>query len=151
LSITGNQLGTCSDPLPDLTEFFDEVVENLGDGVSLRSARVKATGDTTPSGVFHKFVWSRASRGRTYDEIVEDVRAHPDNIGERYEEQNRLEEEIKRSYDKWKDQSVLDPTNPMATARVLVDAKYTTEDGDHTLHRHRGAFWRWTGSCYQLV
>src|SRR5262245_18628355 len=88
LSVTGNQLGECSDPLPDLSEFFDEVVESLGDGVSLRGARVKATGDTTPSGVFHKFVWSRASRGRTYDEVVEDVRAHPDNIGERYEEQN---------------------------------------------------------------
>jgi putative DNA primase/helicase len=103
LSITGNQLGECSDPLPDLTKFFDEVVERLGAGVSLRSARVRATGnDTSPSGVFHSFVWSRASRGRTFDEIVEDVREHPDNIGERYEEQDRLEEEVKRSYDKWR-------------------------------------------------
>src|SRR5262245_18720003 len=39
----------------------------------------------------------------------------------------------------------------MATARVLVRAKFTTEDWDRTLHRHRGAFWRWTGSCYELV
>jgi putative DNA primase/helicase len=117
LSITGNQVGECSDPLPDLTEFFDEVVERLGAGVSLRSARVKVTGDSSPSGVFHSFVWSRASRGRTLDEIIEDVREHPDNIGERYEEQNRLEEEVKRSYDKWQRTSA--PTGATASLPVI--------------------------------
>jgi putative DNA primase/helicase len=115
LSITGNQVGESSDPLPDLTKFFDEVTESW---VSLESARVRATGnDTSPSAVFHRFVWSSASRGRTYDEVLEDVREHPDNIGERYEEQNRLEEEVKRSYDKWQRTSA--PARATASLPVI--------------------------------
>jgi P4 family phage/plasmid primase-like protien len=45
---------------------------------------------------------------------------------------------------------VLDPLDPMPSARALV-ARNFTKDELRTLHRHRGAFWAWNGSCYQLV
>jgi hypothetical protein len=44
---------------------------------------------------------------------------------------------------------VLDPSNPMHSARELVRTKFTTLDGLRKLHRHRGAFWQWTGSYYR--
>jgi putative DNA primase/helicase len=45
---------------------------------------------------------------------------------------------------------VLDRTNPMEIARLIIQTKYKM--GDHViLHRHRGAFWKYTGSYYQLA
>jgi putative DNA primase/helicase len=45
---------------------------------------------------------------------------------------------------------VLDPTNPMASARILMLNRFTIADA-YMLWRHRGCFWRWTGSYYQLT
>lgn len=45
---------------------------------------------------------------------------------------------------------VLDPANPLASARELVLKQFTT-DGLQTLWRHRGCFWLWSGSYYQLI
>jgi putative DNA primase/helicase len=45
---------------------------------------------------------------------------------------------------------VLDPVNPMASARRFVEAKLTRE-GQRLLHRHRGGFYRWDGACYRLL
>jgi hypothetical protein len=49
---------------------------------------------------------------------------------------------------------VLDPANPIGSARALLDAIFTHTDGYkrfRKLHRHRGAFWQWTGSYYRLA
>jgi putative DNA primase/helicase len=54
------------------------------------------------------------------------------------------------------DDLFLDPSDPIRTARALLDAKYKQWD-DQTchesgrLHRHRGAFWCWSGDHYQLI
>jgi P4 family phage/plasmid primase-like protien len=45
---------------------------------------------------------------------------------------------------------ILDPANPMRSARAMAQAKYITEHG-RILHRHRSTFWWWTGSYYQLI
>jgi putative DNA primase/helicase len=45
---------------------------------------------------------------------------------------------------------ILDPTDPMRSARKLVATAFSSADGARTLHRHRGAFWSWTGSYYRL-
>ena len=45
---------------------------------------------------------------------------------------------------------VLDPNDPMRSARKYVADNFI-KDGIRTLHRHRGAFWRWTGSYFQLA
>ncbi len=45
----------------------------------------------------------------------------------------------------------LDPNDPMRTARALVAVAFTDANGLRTLQRHRGAFWSWTGSYYQLA
>ena len=46
---------------------------------------------------------------------------------------------------------VLDPSNPMRSARAFVDMTCTNDEGLRTLHRHREAFWQWTGSYYRLI
>src|ERR1700736_3943979 len=45
---------------------------------------------------------------------------------------------------------ILDPQDPMRSARELVASHFTT-DKLRTLHRHRGVFWSWTGNCYRLA
>jgi hypothetical protein len=45
---------------------------------------------------------------------------------------------------------VLDPADPMRSARKFMTATFI-KDGFRTLHRHRGAFWSWTGSHYRLM
>jgi putative DNA primase/helicase len=45
----------------------------------------------------------------------------------------------------------LDPSDPMQTARALIAGAFADANGLRTLHRHRGAFWTYTGSHYQLA
>lgn len=47
--------------------------------------------------------------------------------------------------------SVLDRDDPMHSARTIVKATYLTATGHRFVHRHRGTFWRWDGSCYRIV
>jgi putative DNA primase/helicase len=44
----------------------------------------------------------------------------------------------------------LEPANPMRSARELLLKQFTREDKP-TLWRHRGCFWLWSGSCYQIA
>jgi putative DNA primase/helicase len=45
----------------------------------------------------------------------------------------------------------LDRENPLQSARAFRDKQFTTPDGLRTLWRHRGCFWLWAGSYYQLA
>jgi putative DNA primase/helicase len=45
---------------------------------------------------------------------------------------------------------VLDPYDPKPSARKLIGQNFV-KDGSRILHRHRGAFWHWNGSYYQLI
>ena len=46
---------------------------------------------------------------------------------------------------------VLDPGDPMRSARALVETEFTDDDGLRFLHRWRGIFWDWSGSCYRIA
>ncbi|MBR0787769.1 hypothetical protein JQ631_01735 [Bradyrhizobium manausense] len=43
---------------------------------------------------------------------------------------------------------VLDPRDPMPSARALLKDKFTA-CGSPTMHHYRGTFWRWNGACYR--
>lgn len=45
----------------------------------------------------------------------------------------------------------LDPKDPRPSARALVSLRCTDPDGHRTVHRHLGAFYRYTGSHYRDV
>ena len=77
--------------------------------------------------------------------------AATDDVGvdEIVETKGRVNDSAKQK--KKLDKVVLDPANPLASARVLRDKQFTTADGLRTLWRHRGCFWLWSGSCYQLA
>ena len=51
------------------------------------------------SDLFQAVVWHLASKGRSINEIVDELARHPDGIGQKYA--NRLHKEVTRSYDKW--------------------------------------------------
>jgi P4 family phage/plasmid primase-like protien len=46
--------------------------------------------------------------------------------------------------------TILDPTDPMRSARAMYESQYLTADGKNTLVRHRGEFFKWSGACYQI-
>jgi putative DNA primase/helicase len=46
---------------------------------------------------------------------------------------------------------ILDPADPIASARQLMAACFVDVHGHRTLHRHRGAFYRYTGTHYRLA
>jgi putative DNA primase/helicase len=56
------------------------------------------------------------------------------------------------SGDGWADLAdiVLDPADPLPSARLFVELRYTT-DGTPTLHHHGGVFHAWDGACYPAV
>ena len=43
---------------------------------------------------------------------------------------------------------ILDPRDPMPSARVMLADRFTT-DGLRTMQHYRGTFWRWDGACYR--
>lgn len=44
---------------------------------------------------------------------------------------------------------LLDPADPMPSARHLVRDRYTSPENLRTLHHYRGSFWEWNGACYR--
>ena len=45
---------------------------------------------------------------------------------------------------------ILDPRDPLPSARTLVEMKYM-RDGLRTLHHHVGVFYAWSGTCYPAL
>ncbi len=45
---------------------------------------------------------------------------------------------------------ILDPRDPLPSARTLVETRYT-RNGQHTLHHHVGMFYAWSGTCYPAL
>lgn len=43
---------------------------------------------------------------------------------------------------------VLDPSDPLPSARAMISEKYAV-DGQRTLHHHQSRFYEWNGACYQ--
>lgn len=43
---------------------------------------------------------------------------------------------------------ILDPRDPMPSARTLLADRFTA-DGLPSMHHYRGTYWRWNGSCYR--
>jgi putative DNA primase/helicase len=61
-----------------------------------------------------------------------------------------VERQIARAKEKMADDFILDPKDPLRSARQFISKRFIT-DGIRTLHRHRGAFWSWTNSYYLLA
>ena len=49
------------------------------------------------------------------------------------------------------DELILDPADPIRSARRFTAENFTSGDGQPTLYRHRGAFWSYTGSYFRLT
>nr|WP_167626449.1 phage/plasmid primase, P4 family [Mesorhizobium loti] len=46
---------------------------------------------------------------------------------------------------------ILDPADPMRSAKSMVLARYTDDKGLRTLQRHRSTFWAWNGAHYAIA
>jgi putative DNA primase/helicase len=61
----------------------------------------------------------------------------------------RLADALRTRKDK-RESLILDPLDPMRSAREMYKSEYVTPDGYRTLVRHRGEFFQWDGACYQI-
>lgn len=50
----------------------------------------------------------------------------------------------------WSPKLILDPSNPMRTARKMLDDRYRHDTGNPLLLRHRQEFWRWDGKRFAI-
>jgi putative DNA primase/helicase len=105
--------------------------------------------------------------GWTEDAIIKLLADHPSGIRSKYKHYWKREvrrccaklankPQVEEEPDKdapdaaaTKGKIILDPNNPIKSARMLLAEAFTDPDGLKKLHRHRGAFWQWTGSYYR--
>ena len=72
------------------------------------------------------------------------------HVLEQKDPEEYLERQITKARKLVADSTVLDPQNPLPSARKLIAKKYTAAD-TRTLHRHRNTLWSWTGSYFRLI
>jgi hypothetical protein len=122
ITISGLEIGSCPE-LPPFDDFIDTVFARFTGTATPASSSgrldLNTAGpqhSTTPddyeniirngapvgnrSDLFQAVVWHLANRGKSINEIVEELAKHPDGIGQKYA--NRLHKEVTRSYDKWR-------------------------------------------------
>ena len=51
----------------------------------------------------------------------------------------------------WSPNLMLDPSNPIRSARKMIDDRFRDSEGNVLLVRHRETFWQWDGSRYVIV
>ena len=116
-------------PLPPLDEFLDDVLaryehdQDTADRDAASDHEVDydhlirhgaEVGDR--SDLFHRVVWHLASRGRSIDEIIEELARYPEGIGAKYAD--RLAAEVERSYAKWQRKNP-DRLNDLPTIKII--------------------------------
>ncbi|MBR1156300.1 phage/plasmid primase, P4 family [Bradyrhizobium sp. JYMT SZCCT0428] len=93
--------------------------------------------------------------GRTDEEILAALLDADNGISEHILEQGDPDSYARRQIEKAKkavsENPLLDPSDPMRSARTMFGANYLHSSGTATLVRHRGAFLSWTGSHYQIL
>jgi len=62
-----------------------------------------------------------------------------------------LEDDLPRQTENVARSVLLDPRDPIRSARELVAAHFMDNEGRRILHRHRGSFWKFQGNCYRFA
>jgi hypothetical protein len=122
ITVSGLEVGSCPE-LPPLDGFIDAVLARFasktggkartGGGMDFNDATGRQEIDYdaiiengAPEGqrseLFQSVVWHLAAKGRSVEEIVDELACHPNGIGQKYAD--RLHEEVTRSYEKWRQQ-----------------------------------------------
>jgi hypothetical protein len=116
ITVTGAQVGDCRELAPiDLLEKIKAHYERQGKkngGFDFNNANASINYDeiiqngappgSDASAVFHSVVGHLSAKGMTVDEIARELARWINGIGRRYAE--RLEQEVKRSFEKWNEQ-----------------------------------------------
>jgi hypothetical protein len=114
ITISGIQLDDCT-TLPPLDEFLDDVLGRYEDEdtpdrddasdheVDYDDVIRHGAEEGERSELFHRVVWHLATRGRSIEQIIEELVRYPEGIGAKYA--NRLAAEVARSYRKWQRQN----------------------------------------------
>ena len=114
ITISGMEVGGPCTELPPLDEFIDRLLQRHGqnpDGLDFNDAGPQQSASIddiirngAPEGerseLFQKVVWHLAGKGRSTEQIADDLARYPDGIAAKYA--NRLQTEVSRSYEKWR-------------------------------------------------
>ncbi len=105
ITISGLRLKPVCKSLPPIDEFLDRTLrqyEHEDSDYEWLIEHGAARGDR--SDLFQSVVWHLANDGWSLDKIVEKLSAYPDGIAAKYVADDRLEEEVGRSFRKWEQQ-----------------------------------------------
>jgi hypothetical protein len=109
ITISGLDFGKCSE-LPSIDDFLDSLLHEYkaADGARTPSQRTdfdQMIRDGVPRGqrsdAFHSVVGHLRAKGLRPAGIVDELSKHPHGIAAKYIENDRLEQEVKRSYERW--------------------------------------------------
>lgn len=100
-TLSGMQHGRTGTDLPDISDFVGDVVAQVTGERLVEDVVPKGAPKGERSEEFNRVVWSLAAEGMNAEQIAAELEKHPSGIASKYE--GRLEGEVKRSYEKWKE------------------------------------------------
>jgi len=114
ITVSGLEMGSCA-ALPPLDEFIDRLIARhtgqARDGLDFNHAAPQTFNNYddiirngAPQGerseLFQAVIWHFAGKGRTAEEITDELAQYPNGIAAKYAD--RLHDEVTRSYEKWR-------------------------------------------------
>jgi hypothetical protein len=103
LTLSAVQHGRTGLALPDISDFVGDVIAQVSGERLVEDVLKKGAPKGERSEEFNKVVWAMAADGLSEDQICEELNKYPQGIAERYVGEGRLEKEVKRCFEKWKD------------------------------------------------
>jgi hypothetical protein len=114
ITVSGKEMGGPCPELPSLDELIDRLLQRHGqnpDGLDFNDAGPQQSASIddiirsgAPEGsrseLFQKVVWNLAGKGRSIDQITDELARYPNGIAAKYAD--RLHTEVRRSYEKWR-------------------------------------------------
>jgi P4 family phage/plasmid primase-like protien len=145
------------DKIDDWPHGFQAIMALLGDGEGLRGFNDVLIRASSSYAATHGV---NLDRDALKDMLKEAIKAapkkpsRPDKENKKYLSNKYLDKLIRSAIEKFGENyhpDILDPANPLRSARHFMAATSINKDGLRTLHRHRSAFWGWAGNHYRLV
>jgi putative DNA primase/helicase len=136
---------------------FEAIMALLGDGEGLRGFNDVLIRASSSYAATHGV---NLDRDALKEMLKEAIKAAPKKPGrpnkenKKYLSNRYLDKLIRSAIEKFGENyhpDILDPANPLRSARHFMAATSINKDGLRTMHRHRGAFWWWAGNHYRLV
>jgi putative DNA primase/helicase len=158
-TVTGNKWPCAPDELTLLDGANLDRLAALIPPARTQGPNILGGADNSRSAIAFRVGLATRRAGKTYEEFCEELRRDPQTatwyvekgIANGGRELRRVWQKVGADVGKVAGSPlVIDPKAPYDIARAFLDAHFV-EGGQRTLHRHRGAFYAWSGTAYPEV